>query len=296
MHHLILEYFKRKVNKKAHQHVADFESKQSTNSSSFDFCVNEVFQFKCDFMQWIGTDMASVTVRKSVVVLVAPKQLPHDHTSADDDPANKGTTLYSKYSIGLSVLKYKLTVGHLNVIQFSSDSEMKSYLHVEYDSYRGQTVPVGRFEVSHTASDGDDSIGGGDGGDRQTGDDAELANKVAHIKLSLPDVVMWTKKSWHSDHSLVIHVNALLHVQLAHSGPVCHECPHHNMSMLDITADVQTTAEIVTSSLVSDFPKTKTKKKQLIRINSMNCTFFFFSSLFSHLIWTAAQKWNHSKQ
>lgn len=191
VHHLIIEYLKRKVSSTAAALVARYERAHNYKASSFDFCVRENDdgrQYKCDFVQRHGTDLVKVTMRKTIRFAVDGDD-DHDHRTSP--------SIYTKYSVNVAMLSSSvhLTMCHLTVVQTANEVRIKLMNH------QGQTIPLARFDLSTIAT-------------TTTSTPVQL---VQH-QFDTPNLVLWHSVDPFVDQSLLVQLNANLQIQLIRLG------------------------------------------------------------------------------
>ncbi|KAH9493435.1 hypothetical protein DERF_014182 [Dermatophagoides farinae] len=240
VHHLIVEYFQRKTNKKSHQYIREYESKQNYDSASFDFCISESNDVKCDYVQKIGNDMIDMIVKKSIST---PKPL----------SANQSLSIiYTKYSIDINLSSSssssspstssntRLTLGHLNVYQTAFAHQQQ--LRMEFDNvYNAETMLLGYWNIT------------------------ELTNRTKHvdiiqIKLNIPTIILWSKRYPHQlVYTKMMNVNILITLKkLIDPNTINHhrnqqqqpdQHLNHAKKQLKINFDIKTNVELMATSL-----------------------------------------------
>lgn len=267
-------------------YLNEFESKQNYNSASFDFCINESKQIKCDYVQKVGTDLVSMSIRKSILT---PKIFANGSTSTRREyfgqnhspmTSNKQPPgSYTKYSIELTLLNNRITLGHLNVIQCTKQNR----LHIEFDSYKGQTILLASLNVTEkllTLANSMDKIKIKDNNRNETSASSAasisvktLANTgIAQIKLNIPELVIKIERYLHFDYSLLAQVNLLLSLKIIPAGRRANNSTNynndtnnhnhkyashwkmpngHSQPQLAISFDIKSSAEMFSTSLVS---------------------------------------------
>ncbi len=236
MHHLILEYFKRKVNSKASKLVGEFKASHNVTASSFDFCITEASNYKCDYVQVLGNELASVEMRKSISISKPSTSL---WLNGSSSARPQSTYIYAEHSLSTVISKYKLTVAHLSLIQIKS-SEGKSRLRVQLQTPTGDTIPLANVPL--------------DGSDlhhhqQQQQPTNASAVKIAQMKLTVPVKVAASEHSPQANNALLVSMEAYFAVYLqSHWQQADSELSE---GTLRIQISLKSTGEFAYSGLVS---------------------------------------------
>lgn len=196
MHHLIINYFKRKINHQAGQIVQDYEKKQNFNASSYDFCVKNGHNYKCDYVQWHGTSVASVTVRKSINLL----NKVHETSGSKQ--------IYTKYSVEMNMFDLRVSPCHLIVTQSLDASSQLNKLDIKLVTHRGLIVPLANFDV----------------GAWQAGSMSTPQALLQHT-FTTPLLVVWKQSNALLDQWVTMQING--HIQVAIVNQTVAELGHH---------------------------------------------------------------------
>ena len=279
VHHLIIEYFRRKSNKKSKNYLNEYEIRQNYNSLSFDFCLSEILNVKCDYVQKIGNDIINMIIKKSIL-------LPKLQLSSI---INQSSIIYTKYSIDLNLSSSstttslnhnkRLTLGHLNVYETfdNDDNDDKNYvnnhqLRMEFDSYNGQTLSLGYWNISSIKSsfavdnDKEKSL------NKTTTTTSATESDIIQIKLNIPTIILWSKRYLHQLlYSETMNTNILITLKLIniindHKQPQQEQSQqqtssnidndfgsnsplNHDKKQLKINFDIKTNVELMANSL-----------------------------------------------
>ncbi|KAH9422398.1 hypothetical protein DERP_003074 [Dermatophagoides pteronyssinus] len=278
VHHLIIEYFRRKSNKKSKNYLNEYEIRQNYNSLSFDFCLSEILNVKCDYVQKIGNDIINMIIKKSIL-------LPKLQLSSI---INQSSIIYTKYSIDLNLSSStttttslsnhnkRLTLGHLNVYETfdNDDDDDENYvnnhqLRMEFDSYNGQTLSLGYWNISSIKSN---LAVDNDKEKSSLNKTSATESDIIQIKLNIPTIILWSKRYLHQLlYSETMNTNILITLKLInlindHKQPQPEQQPqptssnidndfrsnsrlNHAKKQLKINFDIKTNVELMANSL-----------------------------------------------
>ncbi|KAJ6217518.1 hypothetical protein RDWZM_008675 [Blomia tropicalis] len=198
--HLIIEYYRRKVNVKARKLVHEFaESSQNYNASSFDFCIAERSSYQCDYVQTLetSTSTASVEMKKSISIA---------NTILDQDMKmnqNETSYIHTRHTLSTMIYRYKLTIAHLSVIQIRRTNgkiELRAEL-LQID--QGISIPLGRMQLDRDQVQGNEQMS-----------TMTTLSKIVQIKLTIPVKVANSRHMMQSDNALLIQMNAAITISL----------------------------------------------------------------------------------
>lgn len=223
VHHLIVQYFKRKENSIARKLVAEFEQSQNFNASSFDFCIREHSNYQCDYVQTLGNELASVEMRKSISI--SKPQLGSEGKKLE---WRNWTYSHTRHSLSALIYKYKLTVAHLSLIQ-SREAGGQTRLRVQLHTHLGTSIPlVNQALDQHLAVEG-------------------KVVRLVERAVAIPVKVACTQHSVQAENALLLHMNAFLAVYLQSEQTDL----NRTVPVLQIQISLQHSGELLYSGLVS---------------------------------------------
>lgn len=228
MHHLILKYFERKVNSKAGKLVEEFKASHNATASSFDFCITEGSNYKCDYVQVLGNELASLEMRKSITISKASSHLLNGSSIASP----QSTYIYAEHSLSTVISKYQLTVAHLSLIQIKSRWG-RSRLRVQLQTQTADTIALANVPL-------DDSLF------EQAANASAV--KIAQMKLTVPVKVAATEHTPQANNALLVSMEANFAVYLMAKW---HPSKALSEGTLRIQISLKSTGEFAYSGLVS---------------------------------------------
>uniref|UniRef100_A0A6P6Y7H6 Uncharacterized protein LOC113795267 n=1 Tax=Dermatophagoides pteronyssinus TaxID=6956 RepID=A0A6P6Y7H6_DERPT len=239
VHHLIIEYFRRKSNKKSKNYLNEYEIRQNYNSLSFDFCLSEILNVKCDYVQKIGNDIINMIIKKSILL---PK------------------------------LQLSSIINQSSIIDDDENYVNNHQLRMEFDSYNGQTLSLGYWNISSIKSsfavdnDKEKSL------NKTTTTTSATESDIIQIKLNIPTIILWSKRYLHQLlYSETMNTNILITLKLIniindHKQPQQEQSQqqtssnidndfgsnsplNHDKKQLKINFDIKTNVELMANSL-----------------------------------------------
>lgn len=234
VHHLILEYFERKVNSKASKLVGECKASHNATASSFDFCISEGRNYKCDYVQALGNELASIEMRKSISISKPSSLLLNGSSIAWPE----STYIYAEHSLSTVISKYKLTVAHLSLIQIKSRWG-KSRLRVQLQTQTADTIPLANVPLDGALFE-QQSL--------KEGPANASSVKIAQMRLTVPVKVAATEHTPQANNALLVSMEANFAVYLMAKW---HPSKALSEGTLRIQISLKSTGEFAYSGLVS---------------------------------------------